>query len=143
MDLPTAAPYFFVPPAWADAEARAMLDGLSMEDYQNVMRGTAEHLKSTSQWDTQTLADALHAESKTKAIKPAKFMTALRHAMSGIKVEPSSKRSCGASNLNHSHQPQNGPSVAEMMDVLGEQRTIARLEEAGYSSHAWFATSHS
>jgi len=123
MDLPTAAPYFFVPPAWADAEARAMLDGISMEDYQNAMRGTAERLKSTSsQWDTQTLADALHAESREKAIKPAKFMTALRHAMSGIK---------------------NGPSVAEMMDVLGEQRTIARLEEAGYSSHAWFTTNHS
>ncbi|KAH8988238.1 glutamyl-tRNA synthetase [Lactarius akahatsu] len=122
MDLPTAAPYFFVPPAWADAEARAMLDGISMEDYQNAMRGTVERLKSASPWVTQTLADALHAESKAEAIKPAKFMTALRHAMSGTK---------------------NGPSIAEMMDVLGKQRTIARLEEAGSSSHAWFSTSRS
>ncbi|KAI9445565.1 glutamyl-tRNA synthetase [Lactarius indigo] len=102
MDLPTVAPYFFVPPAWADAEAR-----------------TAERLKSATPWDTQTLADTLHAESKAEAIKPAKFMTALRHAMSGTK---------------------NGPSVTEMMDVLGEQRTIARLEEAGSLSHAWFST---
>ncbi|KAH9177076.1 glutamyl-tRNA synthetase [Lactarius sanguifluus] len=122
MDLPTAAPYFFVPPAWADAEARAMLDGISMEDYQNVMRGTVECLKSASPWVTQTLADALRAESKAGAIKPAKFMTALRHAVSGIK---------------------NGPSIAEMMGVLGKQRTIARLEEAGSSSHAWFSTSRS
>ena len=89
MDLPTVAPYFFVPPAWADAEARAMLDGISTEDYQIVMRGTAERLKSASPWDTQTLADALHAESKAGAIKPAKFMTALRHALSGTKVNPS------------------------------------------------------
>ena len=88
MDLPTAAPYFFVPPAWTDAEARAMLDGISMEDYLNVMRGTLERLKSTSSWNTQTLADALHAESRAEAMKPAKFMTALRHAMSGIKVKP-------------------------------------------------------
>jgi glutamyl-tRNA synthetase len=122
MDLPTAAPYFFVPPAWADAEARAMIDGISMEDYLNAMRGTLERLKSASSWDTQTLLDALHAESGTEAMKPAKFMTALRHAMSGIK---------------------NGPSVAEMMGVLGKQRTIARLEEAGSSSQAWFNTSGS
>ena len=88
MDLPTAAPYFFVPPAWADAEARAMLDGISMEDYLNAMRGTLERLKSASSWNTQTLADALHAESRAEAMKPAKFMTALRHAMSGIKVKP-------------------------------------------------------
>lgn len=87
MDLPTAAPFFFVPPAWADAEARAMLDGISMEDYQNVLRGTAERLKSASPWDTQTLSDALHAQSRTEAIKPARFMTALRHALSGIKVK--------------------------------------------------------
>jgi len=122
MDLPTAAPYFFVPPAWADAEASAMLDGISMEDYLNAMRGTLERLKSASSWNTQTLADALHAESRAEAMKPAKFMTALRHAMSGTK---------------------NGPSVAEIMDVLGEQRTIARLEEAGSSSHAWFTTTTS
>ena len=89
MDLPTVAPYFFVPPAWADAEARAMLDGISTEDYQIVMRGTAERLKSASPWDMQTLADALHAESRAGAIKPAKFMTALRHALSGTKVNPS------------------------------------------------------
>ncbi|KAI9460137.1 glutamyl-tRNA synthetase [Lactarius psammicola] len=114
MDLPTIAPYFFVPPAWADAEARAMLDGISMEDYQNVMRATVERLKSASSWDRQTLTDALHAESsRAESIKPAKFMTALRHAMSGTK---------------------------EMMDVLGEQRTIARLEEAGSSPQAWFTT---
>ena len=100
MDLPTVAPYFFVPPAWADAEARAMLDGISMEDYQNVMRGTAERLKSASPWDTQTLTDALHAESsRAEAIKPAKFMTALRHAMSGIKVNLP-RKDLGVSNLN-------------------------------------------
>ncbi|KAH9005882.1 glutamyl-tRNA synthetase [Lactarius hatsudake] len=122
MDLPTTGPYFFVLPAWADAEAHAMLDGISMEDYQNAMRGTVERLKSASPWDTQTLADALHAESRAMVIKPAKFMTALRHAMSGIK---------------------NGPSIAEMMDVLGKQRTIARLKEADSSSHAWFSTSRS
>jgi hypothetical protein len=100
MDLPTAAPYFFVPPAWSDAEARAMLEGISMEDYLNAMRSTAERLKSASPWDTQTLADALHAESGGKAMKPAKFMTALRHAMSGIRVKPYYYLA-GASNLNH------------------------------------------
>jgi hypothetical protein len=94
MDLPTVAPYFFVPPAWADAEARAMLDGISTEDYQNAMRGTAERLKSASPWDRQTLADALHAGSRAEAIKPAKFMTALRHAMSGTKVNPFSILGC-------------------------------------------------
>jgi hypothetical protein len=75
-----------------------MIDGISMEDYLNAMRGTLERLKSASSWDTQTLLDALHAESGTEAMKPAKFMTALRHAMSGIKVKPII--SWSASNLN-------------------------------------------
>ncbi len=86
MDLPTTAPYLFVQPAWDDAEARAMLDGISTTDYQNVMRGTVTRLRSTSQWDVQTITDALHTESKIAGIKPARFMTVLRHAMSGVKV---------------------------------------------------------
>jgi len=87
MDLPTAAPYLFVPPAWDDAEARAMLDdGISITDYQNVMWGMVTRLRSTSPWDVQTITDALHAENRTAGIKPARFMTVLRHAMSGVKV---------------------------------------------------------
>lgn len=86
MDLPTAAPYLFVQPAWDDAEAHAMLDGTSKTDYQNVMRGTVTRLRSTSPWDVQTITDALHAENRTSGIKPARFMTVLRHAMSGVKV---------------------------------------------------------
>jgi len=87
MDLPTAAPYLFVQPAWDDAEARAMLDGVSITDYQNVMRGTVTRLISTtSPLDVQTITDALHAENRTAGIKPARFMTVLRHAMSGVKV---------------------------------------------------------
>ncbi|KAI0286655.1 hypothetical protein BGY98DRAFT_909147 [Russula aff. rugulosa BPL654] len=116
MDLPTAAPYLFVQPAWDDAEARAMLDGILITDYQNVIRRTVTRTRSTSPWDVQTIIDALHAENRTAGIKPARFMTMLRHAMSGVK---------------------NGPSVAEMMDVLGMERTIERLEEADKSCHAW------
>jgi hypothetical protein len=87
MDLPTAAPYLFVQPAWDDAEARAMLDdAISITDYQNVMRGTVTRLRSTSPWDVQTITDTLHAENRTAGIKPARFMTLLRHAMSGVKV---------------------------------------------------------
>ena len=86
MDLSTAAPYLFVQPAWDDAEARAMLDVISITDYQNVMRGTVTRLRSTSPWDVQTITDALHAENRTAGIKPARFMTVLRHAMSGVKV---------------------------------------------------------
>jgi hypothetical protein len=86
MDLPTAAPYLFVQPAWDDAEARTMLDGISMTDYQNVMRGTVTRLRLTSPLDVQTITDALQAENRTAGIKPARFMTVLRHAMSGVKV---------------------------------------------------------
>ncbi|KAH9982123.1 glutamyl-tRNA synthetase [Lactifluus volemus] len=120
MDLPTAAPYFFIPPAWDDAEARAMLDGISLADYQAAVRGTVECLvKSMSQWDVQTIADSLHAQNSVAGIKPARFMTGLRHATSGVK---------------------NGPSVAEIMYVLGKQKTITRLEEADRSCHAWFTS---
>jgi glutamyl-tRNA synthetase len=87
MDLPTAASYFFVLPAWDDAEARAMLDGISVTDYQAALRGTMERLKSTLSWDVPTLTDALHAQNRVAGIKPARFMTALRHATSGVKVK--------------------------------------------------------
>jgi len=116
MDLPTTAPYLFVHPAWDDAEARAMIDGISITDYQNVMRGTVTRLRSTSPWDVQTISDTLHAENKASGIKPARFMTVLRHAMSGVK---------------------NGPSVAEMMDVLGVERTIERLKGGDNLCHEW------
>lgn len=86
MDLPTAAPYFFVSPAWDDAEARAMLDGISLADYQAAMQGTAARLRSTSPGDVQAIADVLHIENEAAGVKPARFMTALRHAMSGMKV---------------------------------------------------------
>lgn len=89
MDLPTVAPYLFVQPAWGDAEARAMLDGISIIDYQNVTRGSMTRLRSTSPWDMQTITDVLRAENRTAGMKPARFMTMLRHAMSGVKVRSS------------------------------------------------------
>jgi glutamyl-tRNA synthetase len=136
MDLPTAAPYLFVPPAWDDAEARAMLDGVSITDYQNVLRGTMTRLRSTSPWDVQTITGALHTENRVVEVKPAKFMTMLRHAMSGMKVRLLGGFVFGCANLNCLRQ--NGPSVAEIMGVLGTERTIERLEEADNSCHAWF-----
>jgi hypothetical protein len=86
MDLPTVAPYFFVPPAWDDAEARAMLGGISLADYQATLRGTASRLRSTSLGDVHAIADALRAENRAAGVKPVGTMTALRHAMSGMKV---------------------------------------------------------
>jgi glutamyl-tRNA synthetase len=87
MDLPTAAPYLFVQPAWDDAEARVMLDGIPITDYQNVIRGTVTRLRSTtSPWDVRSITDALHTENRTTGINPVRFMTVLRHAMSGVKV---------------------------------------------------------
>lgn len=100
MDLPTAAPYFFVSPSWNDAEARAMLDGISLADYQAAMQGTAARLRSTSPGDVQAITDVLHAENNATGIKPARFMTALRHAMSGMKVS-----SVGISLAQKSNQP--------------------------------------
>jgi len=134
MDLPTAAPYFFVPPAWEDAEARAMLNGSSQSDYRNAVQRTAARLGSSSPWNVQTIADTLHAENKVVGVKPARYMTTLRHAMSGVKVRILLVF-CTTSNR---HPTQNGPSIAEMMDVLGAERTIARLGEADNSCHSWF-----
>ncbi len=100
MDLPTAAPYLFVPPAWDDAEARAMVYGISITDYQNVLRGTVTRLRSTSPWGVQTITDALHTENRAVEVKPAKFMTLLRHAMSGVKVRFLGGLVFGCANLN-------------------------------------------
>ena len=86
MDLPTAAPYLFVPPAWDDAEARAMLDGISITDYQNAIQRTVARLRSTSPWDVQNIINALHDENRAAGLTSARFMTVLRHAMSGMKV---------------------------------------------------------
>jgi len=120
MDLPTAAPYFFVSPAWDDAEARAMLDGISLADYQAAIQGTAARLRSTSPGDVQAIADVLHSENKAAGVKPARFMTALRHAMSGMKVS-----SLGISSLV---QKSNSPD-AEWAECCGDNGCVGHTKD--------------
>ncbi|KAI0271661.1 hypothetical protein BC834DRAFT_860664 [Gloeopeniophorella convolvens] len=117
MDLPTAAPYFFVEPAWADAEARAMLNATPVDFYKRVLQGTAERIQDAWPSSVQAIGDALHAEHAAMGGKVGKFMTVLRHAVSGVR---------------------NGPSVAEIMHVLGRDRTIARLALASLRCDDWF-----
>ncbi|TFY71407.1 hypothetical protein EVG20_g1615 [Dentipellis fragilis] len=114
-DLPRLVPYFFVDPDWESDEAKAMFKGLSAADYQRVTGAVVRRL--TAAGGLQDIADILHDENAKSGLKPKPFMTVLRHAFTGMK---------------------SGPSVPEIVQTLGYERTIDRLKDAELSSGKWF-----
>ncbi|KDQ52975.1 hypothetical protein JAAARDRAFT_39688 [Jaapia argillacea MUCL 33604] len=107
-DLPSIAPFFFESPDLLAEEAKAMVKSTSVFDYQKATQAVIVRLDQPAfEWNIQNLLDVLHEESATLGMSSKVFMTILRHAVSGKKT---------------------GPSVPEIMFVLGPQRTVERLQ---------------
>jgi len=62
---------------------------------------------SPERWEELDLAGILHKERLTLGLSTKVFMRVLRHALTGMK---------------------DGPGLADVMEVLGRERTIARLQ---------------
>ncbi|KAI0757473.1 glutamyl-tRNA synthetase [Daedaleopsis nitida] len=106
-DIPALAPFFFVEPIYSSDEAEKMRQTLPTENYGMVLRSLITRLQGAiSNWDIATLSELLHDENTKSSLKQKEYMTILRHALTAMKT---------------------GPSVADILSVLGPERSIARL----------------
>ncbi|EIM92053.1 glutamyl-tRNA synthetase [Stereum hirsutum FP-91666 SS1] len=119
-DLLTTAPYFFQPPSYTSPESQALVTAIpSHEIYLQALQPTLERLRAipSQEWEAYDVASVLHEENKKTGLKSKVYMTVMRHALSGMK---------------------SGPSVPEIMKVLGQEKTLARLEDAASRVGEWY-----
>ncbi|KAH9850613.1 glutamyl-tRNA synthetase [Lenzites betulinus] len=107
-DVPTLGSFFFIEPDYTSQEAQKMRQFFSGESYAAVVESLAARLGASGvAWETPALSEVLHDENAKSALKQKEYMTILRHALTGMKT---------------------GPSVADILYVLGPARSIARLQ---------------
>lgn len=106
-DLPTLAPYFFVEPDLNTAEAFSMFKSLDRKVYGRIKGAILARIRDGDvRWDVASISAALHDEIAKLAVKPKAFMTVARCQLTGMKA---------------------GPGVADIMQVIGKERTMDRL----------------
>ncbi|KAH9891169.1 glutamyl-tRNA synthetase [Cubamyces lactineus] len=106
-DIPSLGPFFFVEPDYSSSEAQRMKQSLSSEHYAAVVDSLVSCLSGGIQWEVATLSLVLHDENAKTSLKQKEYMTILRHALTGMKT---------------------GPSVADVLYVLGPERSLIRLQ---------------
>lgn len=106
LDIPKLAPYFFVEPDYRSREAESMVKSIPQADIVKILADVVPRLDPVEHWTDDELAVVLHDAVRDLGVPQRVFMTVLRHALSGMKT---------------------GPGVAEIMDVLGRERSVARL----------------
>ncbi|KAF4566578.1 Glutamate--tRNA ligase mitochondrial [Pleurotus pulmonarius] len=106
-DIGLHTPYLFIEPDYSSDEAQAMIKNIPEESRQRTLHAVRDRLNDSTQWDTIDIAGILHEENDSLGLSHKNFMTTLRHTLSAMK---------------------NGPSVPEIMQVLGRERTLARLQ---------------
>ncbi|KDR72776.1 hypothetical protein GALMADRAFT_252032 [Galerina marginata CBS 339.88] len=121
-DIPIHAPYVFVEPDLTTVLAQSMRSQVPTDDYVQVLNAVHARLDEASAstaWDDLDILDVLHKEQKALGLPTKVFMKALRHAVTGMK---------------------DGPALADVMDVIGRERTLARLEGAAMNLGAGAST---
>jgi glutamyl-tRNA synthetase len=119
-ELPLAAAIFFLDPDYSAEGPRAMMSKLKKDAYGELIDGVElttadavatviEQLGGEGELTTQAAWDAIHATFDKLSYKKKDVTMSLRHALTG--------------------RPQ-GPTVAEIMSVLGRERSLARLGAA-------------
>ncbi|THG97390.1 hypothetical protein EW026_g4603 [Hermanssonia centrifuga] len=108
-DIPALAPYFFERPDLGSMEANSLLKNIPEKHYLAALDGVLVGLQALDIWDSQTLHDLLFAKIDSLGITQKAFMFSLRYALTGMK---------------------SGPSIADIMRILGRERTIERIQAA-------------
>ncbi|KAF8823996.1 hypothetical protein HHX47_DHR9000440 [Lentinula edodes] len=113
-DIPLHAPYLFVDPDWATAEAQNMIRKVSADQRIQIL-DVFITLIQTNGWFTfqaashESIMESLHHEREKLDVHLKVFMSVLRHALTGMK---------------------DGPGIIDIVRALGHERTIARLNAA-------------
>ncbi|KXN88041.1 Glutamate--tRNA ligase [Leucoagaricus sp. SymC.cos] len=106
-DIPIHAPWLFIEPDHKTREAQDMLKRISAPQLRHVITDVRAKLEQVPDpWKEFDFLSLLHSEQDRLGYSPKIFMKSLRHALTGMK---------------------DGPSMAEIMRVLGRERTISRL----------------
>ncbi|KAF9555858.1 glutamyl-tRNA synthetase [Agrocybe pediades] len=109
-DIPMHAPYLFEEPDLTTKAAMSMKSAIPVEDYARVIKSVKAKIEESSvPWEDFDILDMLHKERNTLGLSTKLFMKAMRHAITGMK---------------------DGPAIADIMDIIGRERTLARLEKA-------------
>jgi len=110
-ELPAAAPYFFKPPDLTSPEAIALKETVSGDKYRLALENTLADLLALSDTDlcTESLKATLHHVQSRLGFRMKEIMNPLRHALTGVKA---------------------GPSVGDIITVLGHRRAVKRLVHA-------------
>ncbi|OJT08520.1 Glutamate--tRNA ligase [Trametes pubescens] len=128
-DIPALGPFFFVEPDYTSAEAQKMRQSLPNDNYATVVESLLGRLRDLqTAWETATLSEVLHDENAKTSLKQKEYMTILRHCLTGMKVRtnPVSVRVSAVKLINVCTQT--GPSVADILYVLGPEHSLARLQ---------------
>ncbi|KAF9481255.1 glutamyl-tRNA synthetase [Pholiota conissans] len=107
-DIPKHAPYLFDEPDYTTDEAKSMSEKLSTDTFDIVVESVRTKLEIASEkWDDLDILNILLQERDTLGLSTKAFMKPLRYAITGMK---------------------DGPGLADIMKVLGRERTLARLK---------------
>ncbi|PPQ68343.1 hypothetical protein CVT25_007592 [Psilocybe cyanescens] len=107
-DIPVHAPYLFVEPDLSTKVAESMRSKISQEDYDQIVKSVKAKLEGSAvPWEDLDILDVLHKQREELGVSTKLFMKALRYAVTGMK---------------------DGPPIADIMDVIGRERTLERLK---------------
>lgn len=108
-DIATAAPYLFQPPDYTSDAAKSLRKTIKGDLYPRIIQQTLKALDGVPLHDEKVTHDALSTVKTELGVGSRDVMNALRHALTGSKV---------------------GPSVVEILRLLGPERTVERLRAA-------------
>lgn len=116
-DIPIHAPWLFIEPDLKSNEAQDILKRISAPQLKHVITDIRAKLQGVPEpWRDFDFLGLLHSEQDRLGYSPKVFMRSLRYALTGMK---------------------DGPSVAEIMRVLGRERTISRLVVPAQDEHSF------
>ncbi|CAE6466273.1 unnamed protein product [Rhizoctonia solani] len=108
-DIATAAPYFFQSPDYTSDAAVSLRKTVKGDTYPRILKQALIALEAVPYEDVTKLSDALGSIKNELGVGTRDVMNTLRHVLTGSKI---------------------GPSVVEILGLLGPERTSARLNAA-------------
>ncbi|BEJ10951.1 hypothetical protein CspHIS471_0103730 [Cutaneotrichosporon sp. HIS471] len=105
-EMPGASAFYFLDPDYSTNGPKAMLAKIKRDAYVDAVSAVIKALEGGGELTTEAAWDAIHAAFASLPYKKKDITMSLRHALTGRAQ---------------------GPTVAEILSVLGRERSLARL----------------
>ncbi|KAL4069213.1 hypothetical protein J3A83DRAFT_4095337 [Scleroderma citrinum] len=106
-DVPVLAPFFFIDPDYTSTEAQSMRASVSADDYILALETLSSFIELNEK--QSNIVTVVHNACNATGLKQKSFMKAIRYALSAMET---------------------GPSVPDIIGILGPERTNSRLKAA-------------